>query len=259
MLVLPFGLSLPIGLIIALLLFASALLGMLVSSFLPKDHLSPETKNVVSVSTAIFGTLAALVVGLLISTASTSFTSKAQDLSKLSSDLIRLDRLLQRYGPEAQTIRVLLHRYTEAKLRDLFPGDAKKQANVADQITVSSLEEVESEIVALKPASDAQRWLQPHALQIASAVEDARWQLAQEDPTRIPTPVLTVVLFWFALIFASFGLFAPRNWTAFVAIFLCAAGVGSAIWMTSELHQPFQGLIRVSSAPLTDALEAMSR
>jgi hypothetical protein len=252
-------LALPIGLIIALLLFASALLGMLVSRFLPEHHLSPETKNVVSVSTAIFGTLAALVVGLLISTASTSFASKAQGLAKLSSDLIRLDSLLRRYGPDAQDIRVLLRRYTEAKLRDLFPDDTKKQADVAEETTVSLLDEVESKIAALKPASDAQRWLQPQALQIAGAVDDARWQLAQEDPTTIPSPVLALVLFWFALIFASFGLFAPRNVTAIVAIFLCAAGVGSAIRMTTELHRPFQGLIRVSSPPLTDALEAMSR
>jgi len=36
-------------------------------------------------------------------------------------------------------------------------------------------------------------------------------------------------MFWFIIIFVSFGLFAPRNMTAIAMIFLCAIGIGTAI------------------------------
>ena len=52
--------SVPIGVIIVAILFGSALLTMVAARFLPDHHLSPETKNVVSVSMAVMGTLSAL-------------------------------------------------------------------------------------------------------------------------------------------------------------------------------------------------------
>jgi hypothetical protein len=98
----------PIGVIIDAILFGSALLAIAAARFLPEHHLSPETKGVVTVSAAIVGTLSALVVGLLISTSSASFTAKSQQVTQISADVISLDRMLRRYGPEAQDSRTLL-------------------------------------------------------------------------------------------------------------------------------------------------------
>jgi hypothetical protein len=89
----------PIGMIIDAILFGSALLAIAAARFLPEHHLSPETKGVVTVSAAIVGTLSALVVGLLISTSSASFTAKSQQVTQISANVISLDRML-RYGPE---------------------------------------------------------------------------------------------------------------------------------------------------------------
>src|SRR5271167_1009757 len=101
----------PIGVIIDAILFGSALLAMAAARFLPEHHLSPETKGVVSVSAAVVGTLSALIVGLLISTSSASYTAKSQEVTQISANVISLDRLLRRYGPQAQDIRILLRRY----------------------------------------------------------------------------------------------------------------------------------------------------
>jgi hypothetical protein len=67
---------------------------------------------------------------------------------------------------------------------------------------------------------------------------------------------LLVVVFWLSLLFLSFGLFAPRNATAILALFLCA--VAGAIEMTQELNTPFRGIIRISSKPMKDALVQIS-
>ena len=251
--------SVPIGAIIVAILFGSAMLSMAVARLVPEHHLSPETKNVVSVSMAVVGTLSALVVGLLISTASASFTAKAQEVTQISADVIGLDRVLRRYGPEAEDLRLQLRRYTAAKLHDLFPEGADDQPDLENSATVAILEDLQTKILALKPADDARRFLQTQALQLTGAVLAARWQLGQEDVNKTPLPLMVLVLFWFAIIFASFGLFAPRNAISIVAIFLCSVGIGTAIRMTTELQTPFHGMIRVSSAPLAHALELISR
>jgi len=63
-----------IGLIVLAVILAGAFAGMKVRDLLAKHHLSDETKNLVSVSTAVVATVSALVLGLLISNANTSFT-----------------------------------------------------------------------------------------------------------------------------------------------------------------------------------------
>jgi len=67
-------------------------------------------------------------------------------------------------------------------------------------------------------------------------------------------PFLVVLVFWLALIFASFGLFAPRNSTVIGVLLACALSVAGAIFLILELDRPFQGLLQISSAPLTNTL-----
>jgi hypothetical protein len=110
-----------ISLAVLAIVFCSAMLGMLVSRILPQHHLTDQTKSVVSVSTGVVGTLTALVLGLLIAAASSSFNTKNQEVILIAADVIRMDRQLRRYGPEAEGLRDLLRRYTAMKIQDLFP------------------------------------------------------------------------------------------------------------------------------------------
>jgi hypothetical protein len=70
----------------------------------------------------------------------------------------------------------------------------------------------------------------------------------------IPGPFLIVLVFCLAIIFASFGLFAPRNATVVAAFFVCALSVSGALFLILELDRSFEGLIQVSNAPLRAAL-----
>ena len=100
------------------------MLGMQLSRILPQDHLTDQTKSVVTVSTGVVGTLTALVLGLLIAAANSSFNTKNQEVIEIAADLIRMDRMLRRYGPEADGLRDLLRRCTAMKIQDLFPEEA---------------------------------------------------------------------------------------------------------------------------------------
>jgi hypothetical protein len=70
--------------------------------------------------------------------------------------------------------------------------------------------------------------------------------------------VLLVVLFRLCLLFMSFGLFAPRNATVTVVMFLCAIAVAGAIQTILDLSRPFDGIVRVSGKPLRQALDVIN-
>jgi hypothetical protein len=139
------------------------MLGMLVSRILPQNHLTDQTKSVVTVSTGVVGTLTALVLGLLIAGASSSFNAKNQEVILIAADVIRMDRLLRRYGPEAEGFRDLLRRYTAMKTEDLFPEGTTELPNLENSRTVALLEELQDRLVAVDASNPNQRWLQSQA------------------------------------------------------------------------------------------------
>lgn len=75
------------------LIFGAGLLGMLLRRALPKDHLSEDSKDVVKLGMGLIGTMAALVLGLLIYSAKASYDTQSTALLKMSADIIWLDRL----------------------------------------------------------------------------------------------------------------------------------------------------------------------
>ena len=78
--------------------------------------------------------------------------------------------------------------------------------------------------------------------------------LLLEKDNPVPTPFLSVLVFWLTIIFASFSLFAPPNATVRVALLIFAFSAATAIFLILELSQPFLRLMQISPAPLLNAL-----
>jgi hypothetical protein len=72
---------------------------------LPEHHLVDDTKDLVRLGTGLIGTIAALVLGLLISAANSSFGTQSNHVQHLAADIILLDQLLAQYGAEAKPVR----------------------------------------------------------------------------------------------------------------------------------------------------------
>jgi hypothetical protein len=247
-----------VALIVLAIVFCSGMLGMQASRILPQHHLADDTKAVITMSMGVVGTLSALVLGLLVAAASGSFNTRNQEILQISTDAIQVDHLLRRYGSEASGVRDLLRRYIAMKIQDLFPEGASNQPSLNNPRTVTLLEELQDRLVALEGSNANQRWLQSQGLQLLSSISATRWLLAEQNTIGIAVPLLVLVVFWLAVLFLSFGLFAPRNGTAIMALFLCALAVAGAIEMTLELNAPFQGIIRISSSPMKHALDEIS-
>src|SRR5882672_7929066 len=126
------------GLISFAAIFAGALVGLFVRRYLPGHHLSSETQSAITVSVAVLGTLSALVLGLMITAANHSFSARSDEVRELSLQLIRMERNLRRYGPEANDARAKLSTWAEAKTHQLFPIEG--QARPSSQITIVMLE-----------------------------------------------------------------------------------------------------------------------
>ena len=90
-------------------------------------------------------------------------------------------------------------------------------------------------------------------------IGQARWLLFEQGGRSIPMPFLVLLIFWVTVIFLSFGLFAPRNATVIVTLFLCALSLSGAIFLILELDHPFGGLVQISSAPLRSALSQIDK
>src|SRR5258708_3765823 len=79
-----------IGCAVLVMVFGSAILGMLIRRKLPESHLSDESKGVVTLSMGVVGTLTALVLSLLIATASGTFNTRNQEITMLAAKVIQL-------------------------------------------------------------------------------------------------------------------------------------------------------------------------
>ena len=97
--------------------------------------------------------------------------------------------------------------------------------------------------------------MQSQALQLGNDLLQSRWLLIEENQNELPTPFLVVLLCWLTILYTTYGLFAPRNATVIIVLLVCAFSMSSAIYMIVEMSRPFEGIIKVSSAPLLKALQ----
>src|SRR3954469_13866804 len=241
-----------IGLISFAAIFGGVLLGLFVRRCLPGHHLSAETQSVITVSVAVIGTLAALVLGLMISAANTSFSKRSDEVRELSLEVIRVDRNLHRYGPEADDARAKMRAWALIKLEQLAPEKGKVPPS--PQKGIATLESVQDALLALTPKDERQKYLLSLCLTLSSTLIHERWSLEQHAGHSIPIPFLVLLIFWLAIVFASFGLFAPPNATTMMALFLCSVAVSGGIYLIEELDNPLSGLIKVPFDAMRKAL-----
>jgi hypothetical protein len=244
-----------IGILTFIAIAFGALSGLWLARHLPKTHLSSESRTAVSVSMAVVGTLAALVMSLLISSASSTFNAKTDALHRLAVDIIRLDRALRQYGPEAEDVRDLLRSYAQTKAEELSEYGDPSNLNLE---SLTTFEALARRVLDLQPGDNHQRQAQAQALKVLDSIADARWLLVEKANTSLPTSFVVLLIFWLALLFGSFGLFAPNNATVIIVLLLCALAISGGVFMVLELETATRGLIRVSTDPIVNAIREMT-
>ena len=252
--------SLTISCIIFVCIMGGTIVGMMLRAILPAEHLNAESRDIIKLGMGLIGTMTALVLGLLVASAKSSFDTQRNGLAQMVGNVIFLDRALAHYGKEADDTRAMLRASVADMLQRTWP-EVNGQAGQTEPRggTEGRYEGIFEKIQALTPQNDAQRTAQAQALKTATDIAQARWLLFAQKGRSIPTPFLVVMVCWVTLLLGSFSLFAPRNATVVVTLLICALAISSAVFLILELDQPFAGMVKISSDPLRNALAQLGR
>ena len=90
-------------------------------------------------------------------------------------------------------------------------------------------------LLTLKPANDAQRSIHARIISISTDLAQARLALYTQAGHSIPTPFLAILVFWLAVIFASFSLFIRAEPVVIAALFVCALSATGALFLILEM------------------------
>ena len=251
--------SMTISLITFACIFGGALLGICLSLALPEHHLSNDSKETVKLGAGLIATMAALVLGLLVGSAKSSFDVMNNGITEMGAKTIMLDRVLAHYGPESKDARDAMRGTIVNAMRQIWPEEKYRQVHVDAVEKSYGMEGIQTRIRELAPRNDTQRQLQGQAVQISSDLVQMRWMLIEQRQKTLPTTFLVVLGFWLAMLFTSFGLFAPRNATVITVLLISALSVSGALFLILEMNSPLDGMIKVSSAPLHKALEHLGK
>jgi hypothetical protein len=234
--------------VISVCLFAAVWIGLWLRRLVPKHHFSAETRDTVKLAMGLVATMSALVLGLLVSSAKSSYDTTRGQVIQMASKIALLDRALGVYGPEATELRRQLRILIEEQMRRMWPDEAtsgtqpRTDTRAGDAFYVA--------IQSLSPRDDTQRTLKTQAATLAGELGQLRALMLAESTTSISRPMLIVVVAWLVVIFLSFSLLAPSNATANLALMVSALSVVGALFLVLELDRPFGGLIQISSEPM---------
>ncbi len=234
------------------IVFGGALVGMALRRVLPEDHLTSDAKDVVKLAMGLIATMAALVLGMLVSTAKSSYDTRKNEVAEMSSRVVAIDQLLANYGPEANGVRAELRELVVVGLNRIWPGEASKQVDLKPK---EDTRDFYSQLQALAPKNDSQGATKAEAISMAANLRQTRWRMFVEaEQTSMSIPLLAVLVAWLVAIFIGFGLFAPPNSTVIVTLAICALSVSAAIFIIMEMYTPFSGVLKISSAPIRETL-----
>jgi len=245
------------GIVFAIIM-AGVFAGVYFARRLPEHHVTSDSRDLIKLGMAMIATLSALVLGVLIGTTKGIYDTQSEEVRQLASKLLLLDRLLSLYGPETEAMRHLLQDAGADTLERLWPEATEGRADLTPEELARPLHAVYDQLAALSPRSEAQRFAQSSALSVLTQVIETRFQLFVHDAS-IPTAMLVVLTSWLVVLFCGYALIAPRNPTALGVLVVCAVCLSGAVLLMLELAQPFDGLLRVSSHPLREALSRIGR
>jgi len=246
-----------IAIVVFVCLAGAVALGMTMSRWLAAHHLSSESRDTVKLALGLVATLAALLLGLLVSSAKGTFDAEREQVNALAAKIATLDRVLALYGAEAAGARGELRIVIEGAIAQIWPTRDGASSDLS--FDAQRGEAIFRSIASLNPANPLQSDLKARATGLAFELIEGRSMFVALATGGISVPVLTLVIAWLFVILFGFSILAPRNAVAVGALIVSAVAVCGAVLLLLELYTPFDGVIRISADPLLAALGPPAR
>jgi hypothetical protein len=241
--------------VVFIAVFGEALLGMFVRRWIPSEYLGTDTKDVVRLVTGICATMSGIVLGMLVASAKSYYDARTNEVAELATEVVTIDRVLARYGPETDEIRSRFYQSVESRAVRLWESQESMASALRPQ---ENMEALLDQLKLLTPKSETQIAARTDAIPMIVGLQQTHWRMfLRTQQTSMPVPLLVVVVSWLGAIFASIGLFAPRDSIVLVAFAVGALIVSTAVWIIVEMYSPFKGIFHISQAPILDAVNQM--
>ncbi|WP_158932615.1 hypothetical protein [Acidisphaera sp. S103] len=251
------------------LLCGSSVVGFWLRRALSDRHFNRDTLDSMRLVITMLVTFAALVLGLLTAGVKARFDNQSDVMRGYAVQLIELNQRLREFGPDADAARTLLRAYTAAAIVDTWPDEpmppGRYPTNLACDRSIPTecrqLGDMLSDLarmIDMLPSGDLFHEHVSAALRsrMTNTLE-TRWTLIETAHSTVSWPFLGLLVFWLMLVFAMFGLSAPRNRVVYATILCCGLSVASSLYIILDFDTPYHGLLALPSQPLRDALQHM--
>lgn len=117
-----------IAILVLLCLVSAVFSGRWLSAVLSERHFATGTHDTVKLALGLVATMAAVLLGLLVSAAKTSYDEQKHQVIEMAARISVLDRLLEVYGDDAASARAEMHaliRGAVARASRRDPGDVR--------------------------------------------------------------------------------------------------------------------------------------
>lgn len=224
---------------------------------LPEHHLSPDSKDAVKLAMGLVATMTALLLGLLVSSAKSTFDTARNEVIQMAAKLTLLDRLLYLYGPGANEAREELHNAVQEAVKRLWP----QNGSTSPIATIKPLggDVFYRSLHGLEPKDDLQRSLKTQSMSLAMELGQLRTLLQAQAVPSVARPLLFTVACWLLLTFLAFSLLAPTNATTTLSFVVSAFSVATALFLILELDRPLGGWIEISPLPMENVIKQFSQ
>jgi hypothetical protein len=255
--------------LVFVLLCAGAAAGFFVSSRLPERHRASDSMDVVQLAVGLLATFAAIVLGLLTSSVSSSYETAYERQGAFAGQLAQVDRCLRDYGPETKATRAKLRSYVAAVIVSTWPSEpapadvAVPETNMRrtgeDPILTDLIDEIGIDTRSLQPMDRLRQSVAAACMGQYDDMVKSRWAVIEGVHGSISTPFYWILVAWLVVLFANFGLRARPNALNVIVIGLCAISISTAVFVIVDMDNPYGGLFGISSEAMRNALADMMR
>ncbi|MBL8406762.1 MAG: hypothetical protein JNJ81_03020 [Candidatus Accumulibacter sp.] len=175
-------------------------------------------------------TLTALVMGLTISTAKSSFDAKSQVVQNFAVQIVQLDSALRQVGSAADLIRDALQQSVNGLVDQVWTSGGSPAPGAGRQ-AIKRLQTMLHEL----PIADAAR--REDVLEAGKRIATLAQQNAMAFTvvgSYMIAPLLGAMVFWMMFVVAGWNLLAPRNTMVLAVDLVCAVSVGLAIFLMRD-------------------------
>ena len=232
-----------------------AAIGMGLKRLLPAGVLDGGSKEAVRLGAGFLSTLSALVIGLMIASAKNSYDTQNSNIRQLGANVVLVDQMLLKYGPETKTARALLRELISTAASRIWQENAERNRHESTFVVSGTAGRFYNAVEGLTPANDEQASLKSRIVQATTEIGRTRVLVFTESDNAIPVPFFIVLTFWLVVIFASFCVFAKPSPIVIASILVFALSVSSALFLIVDLSQPFDGLMQISNHHLRMVLQ----